>query len=218
MNNKKRVLAVLFDIDGTLHDTYEYIVLAFEEVLRLHNQPRKTRKEIDKTVGLSLPDCYKVLAPHGNVELLCQAHHEFQSKNPQLVRAFPNALATLIKLKSLEIKIAAVTARSRLSALPNMDITGIRRFMDIIVTKEDVLNQKPHPESLHTALELLNIKPEEAIMVGDSTVDIQAGRNARVMATIGAIYGFTGTKINKSKPDHVVNDISEILPIIEKYL
>lgn len=207
--------SVCFDVDGTLHDTYEFIVQAFERTLEQYNLEKRTRKEISATVGLRLADCYRILAPGSElIDKLCQAHRDFEVHNPQLIVPFPETLSTLRQLRSVDVKIAAVTARKKTSALANMERTGVLEMMQAVVTGDDVVNAKPHPEAVLLALSQLNSKPCNAAMAGDSRFDIEAGRAARVKLTIGAIYGFESFEIVKSKPDYIVDNISDMVPII----
>lgn len=204
-----------FDVDGTLHNTYEFIVQAFEKTLEQHNLEKRTRKEISATAGLRLADCYRILAPGSKMtDKLCQTHRDFEANNPQLIVPFTDTLSVLEQLRNVGIKIAAVTARKRASALVNMERTGVLGMMHTVVTSDDVTNPKPHPEAILLALSQLNSKPYRATMAGDSRFDIEAGRSARVKATIGAAYGFESFETVKSKPDYVVDNIAAMLPII----
>lgn len=92
-------------------------------------------------------------------------------------------------------------------------LADIFDLLDVIINADDVKNHKPHPEPIKKALRKLGALSESAVMVGDTDVDVLAGKNAGVV-TIGVTYGFHGEKIRKSNPDFLIDDISEILKIV----
>lgn len=202
-----------FDGDGTLLDTYDLIYKAFLATIEEHKLEKKTKAEIDATMGFPLTACYEVLAPGKNIEQLCQTHRDFQAKNPELIKPFPNTLAALNELKNEGVKLTLITARTRDSAIANIERTGIEPFIDLVVGGEDVSQPKPDPEGIIRATGHLKGTLYRATMAGDSGVDIQAGQWAGVK-TIAAAYGFEGPKIALNHPDYTVNDIAQMVPII----
>ncbi|WP_310485752.1 HAD family hydrolase [Chamaesiphon sp. VAR_48_metabat_403] len=89
-------------------------------------------------------------------------------------------------LSARQIPIAIVTS----SRKPFCDrlISHLEWSIDLLITRQDVRLPKPHPAGILFALERLNIKPENAIMVGDSPDDIHAAKAAKVYS-IGALWG-----------------------------
>jgi len=203
------ITTVLFDVDGTLLDTTEYIYQAFEHSLQKHHQPL-TRDHIGSIMGKPLDESYQILTQNESVEHYAQAHHEYQNEHPHLSFAFPNATNTLQKLKDRKYHIAAVTTRRRNTVLETLEIARILPFLEHIVAYDDVENPKPHPEPILKALDFLGVSPQNAIMVGDSPVDILAGKNAGTK-TVGVTYGFHGPQIAELGPDYVIDDIGDIL-------
>ncbi len=207
-----KLKAILFDIDGTLLDTHEYIYQAFEASLKKHHKPIP-RKELQKIMGKPLEECYRILTKLENVSNLAGEHNTFQVANPQLVKPFPNTVSTLEHLKEKGMLISAVTTRAGSTVKQTLEETGLIHYLNYIVAFEDVTNPKPDPEGIRKALTYFEIKPEDAMMVGDSDVDVMAGQNAGV-TTVGVTYGFHGKKIVQTKPDYVIDDIKEIVQII----
>jgi pyrophosphatase PpaX len=211
----KQFDAVLFDIDGTLLDTTQFIQQAFFHSLKTNGGPNVTVAEIKAVVGKPLPDCYQILYPTGDVATLCETHDSFQMKNLHLSVPFQNTIKVLNELIKAEMKIAAVTSRPRHTSEKILVEADMIKYFDTFVFADDVENHKPHPEPLLKALHTLNIAPENAVMIGDTSADVGAGKNANTK-TIGVTYGFHGQKIRESMPDFVVDDIEEILNIILK--
>ncbi len=205
--------AVLWDLDGTAHDTQKLIISSFEHSIKQLGYPLKSKEEMIKTLGLPLSECYRVLVPDGNIEALCKLHQEFQRDNPHLVVPFPNTISTISELKKFGFKNAAVTSRTRESALSNLETTKVGILMDHIIAKEDVRNPKPNPEGIFSALNYLQVLSSNAWMIGDSHVDIYAGKAAGTR-TIGFTNGDPSEEIIASSPDYLVDEISQIVPII----
>jgi len=208
------IQAILFDIDGTLLDTTELIFRCYEHTITICNLSPKTRKEISTTSGEPLEVCYRQLFPNEDITKLSEIHMSFQEKNLSLSKRFNNVASTLRNLKDKGFKIAAVTTRSKRTSTKSLEINNIASFMDVIISREDVVNPKPHPDALIKALKHLNVSPDHAVMVGDTPIDIKAGKNAKMM-TIGVSYGPLGNAVKSVDPDMLISDISEIISLIK---
>ncbi len=218
MNRRKNlnnINTVLFDVDGTLLNTTEFIFQSYENTFRKFNLPRISRGEIANLMGKPLEECYKYLAPSFPLKILCKTHLTFQLENLQLIAPYVNTKSTLQNLKKNHIRIGAVTTRSNLTSIKSLQITGIHSFFDVVISGDDVKYHKPHSEPLLKALGILKAEKGKAVMVGDTESDILAGKNAGVL-TIGVTYGFHKEKIVDANPDFTLNDVSEILQLLSR--
>lgn len=207
------IKVVMFDIDGTLLDTSELIFKCYEYTFKVHKLKPKTRKQIKKNFGKSLGECYKILFPKENVEVLSETHLTYQEKNLNLSKPFANVKNALSDLKKRGFKIAAITTRSKRTSVKSLKVNKIASYFDLVISREDIVNPKPHPESIIKALEFFKINPKYSIMVGDTIEDIKAGKNAKIK-TIGITHGPLGNKIKQANPDILISDISEIITLI----
>lgn len=205
--------SVLFDVDGTLLNTHEFIVSAYEHTLSSIGKPiTRAEAEAYLGVGKNLRATYAHMQPDQDTELLARRHHEFQRDRFHLIRPFGGAHDVLKELKQAGYKLAAVTNRARVSALPSLEQAGLNEFFDVRICPEDTLRTKPDPEHLHTALRALKHEAEHAWMVGDTYVDIEAAHAAGVRS-IGISHS-QNDAIREHKPHHVVFSLPEILPIV----
>lgn len=211
----KKFEAALFDIDGTILDAEQFVFQAFRHSLMTHRGREITMDDFSSVVGKPLEECYFLLEPDCDSKRLAQAHKEFQENNLHLSVPFANSVSVLKKLSKSGVKIAAVTTRGTNTLNKTLELAGILSYFDAVISADDVTNHKPHPEPVLKALEILLILPQSAVMIGDTDVDILAGRQAGTK-TIGATYGFHGEKVRESNPDYVIGDISEVLPLILK--
>jgi len=165
MQSLNGIQVILFDVDGTLLDTREFILQAFEHTLKTHNLPLHPRTFISTLIGPPIADAYRQLAPEfEDIMILRQTHRDFQFKNLQLSIPFPKSLDVLEELQKRQIHRAAVTTRLRQTAVQTLELGKLLPYIETIVATDDVSNVKPHPEPLFKALDFFNVKPEHALL------------------------------------------------------
>lgn len=205
-----RIKAVIFDVDGTLLDTREFIFQAYEDTLNKHGHDVPDRQLISKYIGLSLQDCYKAFAPEGDIKILCDDHHEFQLNKLHLIQPYAGLSETLNSMKRSGLKLGLYSSRKG-TLIPSLEHAGIADYFQAIVQGDEVDNHKPHPEGVVKAADGLSVGYGEAVMIGDTIYDIQAGKAANVALTIGITHGFgTRADLISSNPDHIVESLAEI--------
>ena len=206
----KTLQAILFDVDGTLLDTREFMYQAFEHTCQEYNVPGVTRDRLAALVGSSLESIYESLAPSHDYRVLCDTHRSFQETHLHLSVLFPNVETTLAALQKRGVRLAAVTTRSKRTSVRTLENAGIARFFDVVVSGEDVTNLKPDPEPLLYALNKLRTAPSQAAMVGDTAADVLAGKSAGTR-TVAVTYGFAGQTIKQYSSDYVIDTIETLL-------
>lgn len=212
--------AIILDFDGTLADTKTLIINTMLEVIeRLHLEPR-TREQCAEMIGLPLKQTFTDLIPMTDeMGEQCVATYDkvFHENNvPGAVPLFPNVLETLRELHRLGYVLTIASSRSKHSLLNFVDTFGLKDIIPYVVSANDVLNAKPHPESVLMTLTHLNIQPQEAMVVGDTVYDIQMGQNANVF-TCGVTYG-NGTReqMTSLHTDFIIDDFKELLKIVKR--
>jgi pyrophosphatase PpaX len=207
------IRAVLFDIDGTLLDTFEYIYGAFEHTFDVHGIVRLSREEISQLMGRTLEDVYATMAPGRDAVAFAETHRKFQEQNVDLAKLFPHTKMVLDALKQRGFKLATITTRSNRTSILSLEQNGIAGYFDAVVSLEDVVRHKPDPEPLLKALHAIDLTPADAIMVGDTSADIMAGKNAGTK-TVAALYGFGGERLHDLQPDYAIADLKDLLAIV----
>jgi pyrophosphatase PpaX len=92
----------------------------------------------------------------------------------------------------------------------------IEKFLDVIITFEDAKNAKPDPEPILNALEILNEKPSNTLMVGDSPADIRGAKNAGVLSAAVEWSVFPTNVLKNENPDYYISNIKDLLYIVDK--
>ncbi len=207
-----QVRAVLFDVDGTLLDSREFFFQAFEHALTAHALPIPARADIMREVfGPPLSETYARFGDRSIIAELVEAHRAFQEANLALCTPFQGTRKVLATLKRRGFRLAAITNRSRRTSVGTLELAGLAPLLDAIVSAEDVVHPKPHPEALSLVLEQLRLSPAAAVMVGDSWIDVAAGRSAGTR-TAGVVYELDG--LRDSSPDIVLASLEELLSLL----
>jgi len=121
-------------------------------------------------------------------------------ERPEAPRLFPEIAPLLNNLDRKGLLLAVVSSR-RLAALQSgLDATGLRSHFPVVIGLEDVTTPKPSPEGLILALERLGVPPPQAVFVGDSDHDVEAGRRAGVTVW-RAVWGLPAGDRAPAHPD-----------------
>lgn len=207
------IRTVLLDLDGTLLDTREWILLAYEHAFRSHGLPLVDRAVLTSQIGRPLEVIYAELAGHDLEPSLTEAHRAFQGENAGLSRPFPGALEAVRRLHGAGMALGAVTSRSQRTSRLTIDLAGMARYFGAVVSAEDAPALKPDPAPLRVALERLGRGAAGAAMVGDTSHDVLAGR-ALGLLTVAATYGNHGRGVLDSAPDRHVDDVAELPAVL----
>ena len=127
--------------------------------------------------------------------------------------------STLKKLKEKGIKLCVVSDAPKLNAYGRLVSIGIVDYFDFVITFDDTRKLKPHSLPFTKALEKLNTRNDEVLMMGDNIERDILGANKLGLKTCLAKYGTAGREIKfnaKVKPDYEINEFRELLKIVEQ--
>jgi phosphoglycolate phosphatase len=138
--------------------------------------------------------------------------HEVEMKAAEKGRLIPGAEGTLKRLREKGIKVGIIT-RNCEDAVRKV-FPDINDFCDIFVSRNSVKKVKPHPDHLTYVMKSLKISGEEAVMVGDHMIDVQAGKRVG-MKTIGVLTGRTKKEeFKKAGADYILREASEVCELL----
>lgn len=179
--------AILFDLDGTLLDSVSTILKSNSQVCASLGLPFDEVK-FRSWIGIPLEAQARKLLDDRAPEYIDAYRKIYWQNQGEQATLFPGTLPMMDTLKSLGFKLALVTSRVGRGTQRLLDSAGILDKFDVIVSADDVVNPKPHPEPILKALDMLKITPEQAIYVGDSLFDIDSSQQAGVRI-IGVSWG-----------------------------
>jgi pyrophosphatase PpaX len=170
----------LFDMDGTLVDSFELIYSAFKKSFfkntnKLINKQQFKAKLFGKPTHL-IPELFGV-TEELNVKIM-QDLERFWIADIDKLKTFPRVSETLTKLKTKNKLLGVVSTSPRRIVELSLKAVKIYEKFDVIVAEEDVNFHKPHAEPVLTALRKLNTQPKNAVFVGDTEYDMKSGKNA----------------------------------------
>ena len=223
-NRNLTVAAVMFDLDGTLIDSvpvyYEIIDIVFAEL----GVPAVSRESLLEAMddgefdwNCVLPDHMK---PRKN-ELSTKARGIVDEIAPAMfhkqVKLIPGVDVIFGEIASRGARIGLVTsspAQQMAIKMRPLRNAGLEKQLEAIVTADDVHHKKPAAEPLLLCSEILAVPIEKCVYVGDTRVDIRAGKAAD-MGTVGVLTGFdTYSTLKNESPDAIINSIAQLCDIL----
>jgi pyrophosphatase PpaX len=112
--------------------------------------------------------------------------------------------------------MALVTSKAGDIAARSLAHVGLERLMDAVISAESTKRNKPHPEPVLLACERLGVSPADALFVGDSPHDVEAGKAAGVR-TVAALWGFfPRIELEAAGADYFLHDIAELPGLVER--
>ena len=217
MRTSPRSLAVLFDLDGTLIDSIELILTSMHHAFRRHGGAAPPDTEWLEGVGIPLRTMFSRYVREHEIDTLIGFYREHQMEHhDRLVSCYADVPATLQRLRDDGYPMAVVTSKSDWLAQRGLEHVGVAHLFDTIVGCDSCSRHKPHPEPVLTALTRLGSSPHEAVFIGDSVHDVEAG-NAAGVTTIAALWGpFSKAQLEPAQPDAFLERISELPALLER--
>nr|WP_209012731.1 HAD-IA family hydrolase [Pseudomonas gregormendelii] len=182
---------LIFDWDGTLADSIGRIVEAMHVASERSGFELRDDFAVKGIIGLGLPEAIRTLYPHiSEGELI--AFRGYYAEHYIAAEAVPSPLFEGV-LESMEAfraegyHLAVATGKARRGLDRVLKAHGWEKYFDITRAADETAS-KPHPLMLEQILAHCDVRPEQAMMVGDSSFDLQMARNAG-MASVAVSYG-----------------------------
>jgi phosphoglycolate phosphatase len=182
---------LIFDWDGTLADSIGRIVEAMHVASRRSGFPLRDDFAVKGIIGLGLPEAIRTLYPEiGDGELV--AFRDYYAEHYIAAEAVPSPLFEGV-LESMEAfradgyHLAVATGKARRGLDRVLKAHGWEDYFDVTRAADETAS-KPHPLMLEQILAHCEVRPEQALMVGDSSFDLQMARNAG-MDSVAVSYG-----------------------------
>ncbi len=207
---QKPVELIIFDWDGTLFDSVGQIVASLLFAAEQFEQPL-TPEAAKSIIGLGLPEVAQVLfptVPELHTEILkCYGDHYVEhSKGDQW---FAGVSEMLHDLKSQNIHLAVATGKSRKGLDRVLGQTNSRDLFTVTRAASET-KSKPDPLMLAEILQHTGIQADRAIMVGDTSYDLEMAKNI-AMPRVGVSYGVHRIEVLQSfNPLTIANDVSAL--------
>lgn len=212
--------AVIFDIDGTLMDTFSAYYTVFSEGVAGYGLDTIPRADLRRYLaeGLSLRAILEKIFPRGTDESTFAACREkilglFKDLEVQEVRAFPGAEELFRTLQDKGIKIGIATGRmsSVEDEWARFERLGFAGFIGAIVTSREVACRKPAPDVIIECARRLGIPLEKCVVLGDTINDIVATKAAGAMAVVVSTGHEDEDRLMDAGADLVLRSLDELI-------
>lgn len=218
MSTSLRYRAVLFDLDGTLVDSYGALAEAVNHARRLH--------------GLHdlAPDRIRGLVGDG-MELLLQRAFERKDVESTIVEAFETRYdevccaesrvltdvgATLESLAQLGVEMAVCTNKPTIFSKKILDFLDLSRHFRAIVGPDLAGARKPDARHLAVTLEAVSCDRDSSLFVGDMPIDVRAARNTGIDVAVVPTGSSTREQLAAAEPDHFLERFADLLKIVRR--
>ncbi len=215
--NTPSVKGIVFDFDGTIGCSLPHWATAYQSALAEFGAHRELPEVIEMCFSRKTPEVLQELAiadPEAFRESVWTRVKERMSQ----VEPYPGFIDTLGALRASAVK-AGVATNSRFGHVSiALNRWGISDSFHAVIAIDHVPRGKPHPEALHKALELMEVSPSDAIMLGDSPIDIHAGQAAG-MTTVAFCpsenHQYSPVALlEAARPTHIVRSYRELHDLV----
>lgn len=187
----KQIRLLIFDWDGTLMDSADQIVHCMQLAAEECRITAPSREEVEAIIGLGLPEALEILFPQLNATrrhfIRGRYAWHFVAGTGGESRMFPGAREMLYQLKAKGYRMTVATGKSRMGLDRVLEKTGLQDFFHATRCADETIS-KPHPLMLEQLLEKFKAKPENALMIGDTTYDLEMAHRIG-MPSVGVTYG-----------------------------
>jgi phosphoglycolate phosphatase len=209
---------IIFDLDGTLIDSSVDISHAINYATEGTGISPVTVQETITLIGEGISRLFEKLIEKEKIaadkELLVARFMEHYSAhlmdNTNLYPGVKEALESLAGYRKV-----VITNKRQGASAKILDVLGIAKYFDLIVGSDTTPERKPSPVPIHYALSMFDIKPGDAVIVGDSNFDVEAGKAAGI-GTIAVTYGYRPRSALQDA-DYIMDSISDLAKTIDRY-
>ncbi len=209
-----KIRALCFDVDGTLSDTDDLYAQKVTRLLPrfLFRDPARAARRLVMWIEspgnalMGLPDRFGL---DDELAALVNWMYRHRKKRWKQYLLVPGVDALLASLHG-RFPMAVVSARDEGGTRAFLDHFNLTRYFDVIVTALTAEHTKPYPDPILYAAQKMGVAPESCLMIGDTTVDMRAGKSAGAQ-TVGVLCGFgEEEELKRSGADLILKSTAEV--------
>jgi phosphoglycolate phosphatase len=211
-----RYRAVLFDLDGTLVDSYGALAEAVNHARRTHDLAELPPEEIRNLVGHGLERLLQ--RAFGMDEVPPSVREAFEARYDEICcgesRVLDDVEPTLQALDRLGVPMAVCTNKPTVFSRKILDHLGLAPHFRAIVGPDVAGARKPSAQHVLRTLQEAGCDAEAALLVGDMPIDVEAARNSGIDVAVVATGSSSYEQLANSHPDHMLQRFSDLLDLV----
>ncbi len=209
---------LIFDLDGTLIDSQKDLSNAVNASRGHLGLGPIENKTIHSYVGNGAPVLIRrALGPEFPQQDVDRALEFFlayyRDHMLDYTTLYPGVRETLDRFLEAGLKMAVLTNKPYRISEAIVEGLGLKPHFHRVYGGNSFAEKKPHRIGIETLLKELDVPREQAMMIGDSAVDVRTARNAGVTAT-GVSFGFQPDSFHEHPPDHLIDHMPELLQLV----
>jgi len=215
----KKYSTVIFDMDGTLLNTLDDLKDSVNYALSQFDMPQRTLPEIKEFVGNGVLRLMELAVPKGRKNpqfeyVLNEFKMHYSQHCNDKTRPYNGVLELLKDLSEKGYKLAIVSNKYY-DAVVELNELYFSEYISVAIGEKDGIRKKPAPDTVQTALAMLDSKEEDSVYIGDSEVDIQTAKNSGIDC-ISVSWGFRDPYFLKEHGATLIVDMPEQISLILK--
>jgi len=211
------IKAVVFDLDGTLVDSANDIVAALNHGLALSGRAPMAVASAYPIISVGLDRMVELallgsggLPERAELERLQSLSREYYELNMLVhTRPYPGTIDVLKQLRASGMRLGVCTNKLHHPARQVLAGLDMEQFFEVVIGRDTQEHAKPHPAPLRAALHALDAQPAQAIMIGDSGIDVACARAADV-AVIVMRHGYSEMPAEQLGADILLDDFHSL--------
>ena len=216
MTASLRYRAVLFDLDGTLVDSYTALTEAVNHARRTHGLHELSSVRIREFVGEGVERLLQ--RAFERTDIARSVVDAFESRYDEVCcgesKVLADVDATLDQLAELGVEMAVCTNKPTVFSKKILDFLDLSRYFRAIVGPDLAGARKPEARHLLVTLEAVQCAASETLFVGDMPIDVRAARNSGVDVAVVPTGSSTREQLVDARPDHFLERFSDLVKLI----
>ncbi|MDG2252060.1 MAG: HAD-IA family hydrolase [Methylophilaceae bacterium] len=209
---RKKYKVIIFDWDGTIVNSTGLIVKAIKEAALVKGITLIDERKISSVIGLGLDQAFRVLFNNTSMQEIIELqelYKDFYLENINKVSLFDGIVPGIKDLHRRGYNLAIATGKSRRGLDIDLKQSGLEPLFNITKTMDECFS-KPHPQMVNEILDFYIIEKNEALIVGDSTYDLEMALNAGI-DSLGVTFGsHNKAELLNYNPKAIVDNAYEI--------
>lgn len=206
--------AAIFDLDGTLADTFDLVISAYSTACEDYLGRKLTREEVISRFGpTEIGMLRKELPAASHDRAIAQFRQSYRDNHRRMVRVFDGIPEMLNALRAKRIPMGIMTGKGRDTADITLAELGWTDLFASVITGDESPKPKPAPDGVLISAHQIGVSPAHCIFVGDAPADIQAGKASGATTVWASWHPVYREQIAKLKPDIIANAPDDIVTL-----